>query len=168
MFLLAQRVFFALCLISLLGCSSTSCREWEFQEISTNFQCFRGGRLVLGPETNYTHLELELVRNRSGIRFYINLLFAQAHPLSNDQTRTRIEIRFNEEDVWEVYPYLLEGGQRLLLPGDVADILVKALLDDLSFTIQIGRNQIEAIPFNFTTSYQSLLDIPILEDALPQ
>lgn len=164
MFLLAQRAILALCLIFLIGCSSPSCHQWELQEIITHIPCFNGGRLILGAGLNDSNLELELVRNRSGIRFYLDLLFLQAAPWSDDPTRTRIEVIFEEQEPWVVYPYLLEGGQRLLLPGDLADVLVQALLDGYEFRIQIGRSHVQVIPENFSAAYANLLSIPIEED----
>lgn len=159
-----QRALLALCLIFLLfGCSTPACRGWEIQEIITQTSSFNGGRLILGPDSDYSHLELELVRNSSGIRFYINLLFLQAFPDKEDPSRTCISILFEDQEPWIVYPYLLEGGQRLLLPGDVADILVQSLIDDCFFTIQIGRSQISVVSVNFVKAYKRLLDLSIAE-----
>jgi hypothetical protein len=164
MFLVVQRVFIALCLIFLAGCSAPACRQWEIQEIETNIVCFKGGKLTLSSDSDYSHLELELIRNRSGIRFYLNILFLKAPPCKEDPSRTRLEIRFDDQEPWIVYPYLLEGGQRLLLPGDVADILVQNLLDGHSFTIQIGRSVINVVPDHFSVVYARLLALPIEED----
>lgn len=165
MFLFVQRAFFALCLISFLGCSPPA-RQWVIQDILTQIPCFSSGRLILGSDSDYSHLELEIVRNRSGIRFYVNLLFLQAPPLQSDPTRTRLEILFEGQEPWVVHPYLFAGGQRLLLPGDVADILIQALLDDQSFHLQIGRSSISVIPDHFSISYRDLLALPIEEAAI--
>lgn len=164
MFLLSQRAFFALCLIFLFACTTTTCRQWEIQEIITKTPSFNGGRLILGPNSDYSYLELELIRNRSGIRFYINILFLQAPPLQSDSTRTSMEIRFEEQEPWMIYPFLLEGGQRLLIPGDCADFLIQALINNHSFVMQIGRNQINVVPDNFFIAYERLLSLPIEED----
>ncbi len=163
MFSLAQRALLALCLISLFSCSGPCCRQWEIHKILTKYPCFNGGRITLCPDSNYSHLELELVRNRSGIRFYINLLFLQAQPWKEDPTRTRVEVLFEDKEPWIIYPYLLEGGQRMLLPGDIADTLIQYLLDDYPFSIKIGRTQIEVITDNFATVYGYLLALPIEE-----
>lgn len=154
----------ALCLIALIGCSTPSCRQWEIQEIVTKYaSSFNSGRLILSPDSDYSHLELELVRNSSGIRFYVNLLFLQAPPWVEDPTRTTLTVQFENQEPWIVHPYLLEGGQRLLLTGDVADVLVQALIDEISFVIQIGRSQISVIPSHFAKTYKHLLDLPIEE-----
>jgi hypothetical protein len=161
--LLIQRALLALCLIILANCS-TACREWIFLGSLTKIPCFNSGRLLLGPESDNSRLEIEIDRTRSGIRFFVNLLFLQAPPLQDDPSRTKIKIIFEEQEPWEIYPYLFSGGQRLLIPGDDADILIQALLDGFSFSIQIGRSFIHVIPDKFIESYAKLLAIPIDED----
>lgn len=162
-FLHTQRGFLTLCLIVLSSCSTPTPRKWEIQEILTKNPCFNGGRLVLGPDSDCSYLELELFRNSSGIRFYLNLLFLQAPPWEEDPARTSITILFEGQEPWVVHPYLLEGGQRLLLPGDVADFLVQALFNEQEFIIQIGRKQITVISTQFIKTYQRLIDLCIEE-----
>ncbi len=159
-----QRAFFALCLCCLSACSFSSCRQWEIQEILTKTPCFNAGRLTLNPDSDCSYLGLEITRNRSGIRCYLNVLFLQAAPSPDDPNRTRIEILFEDQEPWIVYPYLLSGGQRLLLPGDCADVLIQALLDDRSFTIKIGRVNLSVIPTHFEAVYSRLLALDIEED----
>lgn len=159
--------YLALCLLTLIGCSGQTCHQWEIDEIVTKTPCFNGGRLILGPDSDCSHLEIELVRNSSGIRFYINLLFLRASPWPEDPARTSLIIQFKDQEPWIVHPYLLEGGQRLLLPGDIADILVQFLLDGFSFTIQMGRSQINVVPTQFIELYQRLLNLPI-EEQFPE
>lgn len=161
---LSQRALLALCLMLCFSCSSPIIREWEIQENVTQSSRYNSGRLLLCPDTDFSYLELEILRDSSGIRFFINLLFMVAPPLADDTTRTSVEILFDQYDPWTIYPFLLEGGQRLLLSGESADILIKALLEEESFTIQVGRNKINVIPNNFQTTYSQLLAIPIEED----
>lgn len=152
-----------LCFFSLGGCKTPACRQWELNVIKTRTACFNGGRLLLGPDSDYSHLELELVRTSSGIRFYIDLLLLQASPWKEDTTRTTMTIQFEEQEPWIIHPYLFKGGQRLLIPADEADFLVQSLIDGFSFTIQIGRSQISVIPNQFVECYKRLLDLPIEE-----
>jgi hypothetical protein len=157
MFLLLQRAFLALCLILHFACTPPHCRKWEIQDIANKIPCFNGGRLILGPDSDYSHLELEIIRNRSGIRFYINLLFLYAPPLQEDPSKTRVEILFEGQEPWIIYPNLLAGGQKLMLQEDVAEILIQAMRDQSSFILKIGRNQIKVIPDNFSIAYEQLL-----------
>lgn len=131
--------------------------------IKTKTPCFNGGRILLGPDSDYSNLEVELVRTSSGIRFYIDLLLLQAPPWKEDPTRTTVTIQFEEQEPWIIHPYLFKGGQRLLISGNEADLIVQALLDGFSFNIQIGRSQISVVPNQFIECYKRLLDMPIQE-----
>lgn len=161
-FLLAQRAIFVLCLVLLTSCS-TPCRQWILCEIGGEDPCFNSGRLILEPDSTICHLELELDRSQSGIRMYVNLLLLQAPPLPEDPQKTALSILFEDGESLIVYPYLLTGGQRLLLPPDVADFLIATLLEGRPFTIQIGRQNLSVIIDQFEPLYQRLLAIPISE-----
>lgn len=151
----------ALCAILLFGCSAPTCREWEIQDSLTDIPYFNSGRLILEPDSNYSRLELELVRSKSGIRLYLNLLFLKALPSHENPHQTEITILFSQKEPWIVFPYVLRGGQRLLLPGEVSDCLIEALLNGESFIIEIGRSSIKVIPDNFSSAYEELLQLPI-------
>ena len=162
-FLFKQRASLALCLIVLLSCSVPSRHQWEFQEIVTAFPRFNGGKAILGPSSSHSHLEIEIQRNSSGLRFYVNLLFLQALPKLDDPSRTSLEILFENQEPWIIDAYLLAGGQRLLLPGEVADVLIQNLLNESSFILKMGRSQIEVLPDHFLSAYTRLLNVPIDE-----
>lgn len=162
-FSIAQRAFLALCVLLFSGCS-TPCRQWELQEVLTRRPCFNAGRIILGPDSDFSYLEMEITRNRSGIRSYINLLLMEAPPTNDDSCRTKVNILFDNQDPWIIQPYLLEGGQRLLLPREVSEQLIQALNNDRPFSVKIGRNQLTVIPDNFATTYEKLLALPIEED----
>jgi hypothetical protein len=159
----AHGACFVLCFLLFSGCSTPSENKWGITEIITPNPSFNGGKLFLDPDSDSSNLELEIERNSAGFRFYINLLYLQASPWKEDPTRTSLTIQFDDQEPWIVYPYLLDGGQRLLLSGDLADVLIQALLDGFSFTIQIGRSQIDVIPTEFAKKYQRLLEIPIAD-----
>lgn len=147
----------------LTGCSNQTPHQWEIDKILTKTPCFNGGRLILGPDSDCSHLEIELIRNTSGIRMYVNLLFLRAPSWPEDPTRTTLTIQFEEQEPWIIHPYLLEGGQRMLLSEDIADFLIQSLCDGHSFNIQIGRSQIHVVPNQFIKLYKELLELLVEE-----
>lgn len=148
------RAFAIVCLLMLLSCSMDKCRQWEMQEIVTQCPRFNGVRLLLSPDSDYSHLELELLLNSSGIYFFVNLLSFQARPCIDQPSRTQLEVLFDDKEPQVVYPYLLEGGQRLLLPEDIATSLIEALIESRSFALRIGRSKIAVVPTNFSNLYE--------------
>ncbi len=149
----------ALCMMLVLSCRSPKPRQWEIQEILTQTPCFNAGRLLLPPDPPTSLLELEILRNHSGIRCYLNLHSIEAMPCSEDPACTCLEILFENQEPWVVYPYLLGGGQRLLLPGEAADVLIQALLEESSFTIRMGGGELFVISNQFAAVYEKLLSI---------
>jgi hypothetical protein len=150
-----------LILLTLTSCSSLYQRRWELQENTTPTPKFNSGRLILPPDSDCSNLELEITRTCSGTRFYVNLLSLQAPPLKDNPSRTRLRITFEEQDPWDIDPFLFNGGQRLLLPADVAEILMDALFQGRSFTVSIGRSSITVIPDQFCEEYTKFISLPI-------
>lgn len=160
-FILSSFRFLApiLCLLLFTACS-TYIRQWELLENVTQTPQFNSGRMILPPDSDCSNIELEITRSYSGTRFYVNLLSLQAPPLQGDPTRTYLEIVFEQDEKpWIVHPWLFSGGQRLLLPDEVADALIDALMMGKSFTISIGRSTIFVIPDQFCEEYTKLISI---------
>ena len=156
-----QRTLVVLCLLALTSCAS-SIREWQIEETCTQSNRFNSGRLLLSPTDDCEYLEIEIVRNYSGIRFYLNLFFLQALPLKEDPSRTTLEVITEcPSKEFVIYPYLLAGGQRILLDGTDADLLIKMLNQHQEFKLKLGRHVIEVIPTKFAEHYQTLINIPI-------
>lgn len=149
--------------MQLMSCSTPSERHWDIQEVRSHILSFNGGRMLLFSQSELSYLELELFRTADGLRFYLNILLLQALPLHDDPTRTSVTIQFEDQEPWIVHPYILQGGQRLLFPGDVADRLIQALLDQQTFSIQVGRYKMNVIPSHFDLNLTRLLDLPIEE-----
>jgi hypothetical protein len=157
-----QIIIVLLSLFYLSACSPPYQRKWELQENMTLTSKFNSGRLILPPDSDCSNLELDITRSYSGTRFYVNLLSLQAPPLREDPSRTRLEIRFeDDEEPWIVYPFLFRGGQRLLFPAEVSETLIDALFQGRAFTISIGRSSLLAIPDQFCEEYAKLISLPI-------
>lgn len=103
-----------------------------------------------------------MVRTSSGTRLYLNILFLKAPPCKEDPSRTTIEVIF-ENETRPLQPTILQGGQRLLLDGEEANLLIQTLLDGHSFHIKIGRHTLSIIPDRFETCYDELMSLPIEE-----
>jgi hypothetical protein len=160
--LLLQRTLKVLCFITLMSCSSSGLKQWQFQSVETQSPKFNSGRLILPPDEECEYLELELVRNGSGIRFYLNLFFSQARPWEYDSTRTTVEIFCqNPSAHYIIHPHLLLGGQRILLDKEDADYLIELLKNDQEFTLKLGRHEMKVIPTSFLEHYRTLMNLSL-------
>lgn len=152
-----------LSLIFFLSACAPDCRRWEIDVTDeTCLPLYNSGRMSLatGPCDN---LELELDRGSSGLRMYINV-FAMALPHSQeDDQKTNVNVEILDE-TWTVLAERLQGGQRLLLPPEIADIIVDALLSNQLVNISVGRYHAEILSAGFKKHYDELLSIPIVEE----
>lgn len=105
-------------------------------------------------------MELEIDRSSSGVRMYINLSVFQASPTADNPCIAKAELVVCEEPL-VFYPYLLEGGQRLLIPSDVTEKIIEHLCDECSLTLRLGRQEMTVIPDGFQQSYQRLMELGI-------
>lgn len=160
-----QRAIFALCLLQLNSCTPPLPRQWNIQFIRTQCPRFNSGKMFLEPDSGLCYLDLELLRNASGIRIFLNLLLLEAPPWKEDPSRTTLSVFFEEREPWIVHPFLLEGGQRLLFSGEDSDKIIEELMLGNEFLIQIGRHQIRVVSTNFTKALEELMDLPIEECA---
>lgn len=133
------------------------------ETILTKTPRFNGGQLILEPQDEYSHLELELLRTSSGLYLYLNLLFLSTNPCLEQAGNRSIEILFEGEAPSIIEAYSLAGGGRLLFSEETADRLISALLHNSSFTLRIGQRQLLVIPDNFAPLYERLLSLPIQE-----
>ncbi len=157
----AQRIAILCACFHLTSCS-TPCRQWQCQKIVACSPRFNSARLFLPPDCENPRLDIEMIRTSSGTRLYLNILFLKAPPCKEDPSRTTIEILF-ENDTRLMYPTILQGGQRLLLDGQDANLLIQTLLDGNAFTIKIGRHELTIVPDQFEIKYDELMSLPIEE-----
>lgn len=153
-----QRAFWALCLIAFFGCSAPYERKWECQTIDSNRKWNHTGRILLAPDNDYSHLELEIVKDAKKTRFYVNLLFLQACPNKEDPDFTTATIQMDGEEPYKAHFLLLKGGQKMIIPEDLASVLIDALLRGQDFSITIGRSSITASSATFLTAYEKLCE----------
>jgi hypothetical protein len=117
--------------------------------------------MKLACDSTSHHLELEIDRGRSGVKMYVNLLLLPIAPLPGDETRASIQIILEDDEILVIHPHRFIGGQRLLLPPDTSDLLISLLLEGCSFTIKVGRNELQVIGNNFEKSYNDLMSLEI-------
>lgn len=162
---LMQRAILALCLATCsTSCLSTASRGWIFLEVKASHPCYNAGKIILKPEKEYSYLEVEIVRTSSGLRMYLNILLMQALPCQDNIKATEVVIILPQETLTFIAT-LLEGGQRILFPPEITNLLIQTLLNDLTFSIKLGANSFTVIPNQFEESYSHLMQISIEQNS---
>lgn len=145
--------------ILMFSCS-TPCREWILLQNETCNPKYNSARLILEPDKSSCYLELELDRTCSGTRMYMNLNLFQAFPLDDNPCLTKAEMTIDEELI-TFYPTILTGGQRLLVPEEIANRIIETLIEGKILVLKLGRNQITVISAKFQENYEQFMALPI-------
>lgn len=156
-----QRAFIALWCLFLYSCSNPVCRQWIFLDGNVNNPIYNSGRMVLNSNAKTPRLELEIDRGQTGISIYVNVFLLTVPSLAEDDRRASIDLILEDGEIITFYPYRLEGGQRLLMPSEATEYILDLLMNEVSFSIKLGRNQLDVGPDNFQKSYEALMKIPI-------
>ncbi|WP_075883585.1 hypothetical protein [Candidatus Protochlamydia sp. W-9] len=158
-FHLAQKIMFFCAIFNLSSCSQAS-RQWQYHPVLTDSPRFNFGRLFLPANSDPARLTMEIVKGRSGIRLYLNILFLQAPPCKEDPTLTKVDLFF-EDKIISLYPQILQGGQKLLFSSNDTNYIIQTLLDNLPFTIKFGRHELYIPLENFSKSYNKLMSLTV-------
>lgn len=154
-----KRMLSILFLFLFTCCSSPDKQEWELQQIKAKSSLQNSGRMLFVPLEQKVDFEIELARDFTGCRFYLNFFTVHVRSLHSSSSEAEALILFDNDDSWTIYPYLFSGGQRLLLPEDVTEYLIDTLLDGRSFSVKIGNYHLTVYPENFEKIYTELMKI---------
>lgn len=102
-------------------------------------------------------VQLEFVRNRYGIKAYLNIFCGQVPPLQNDPCKVWVGLRIADEEVKTVIAERFTGGQRILLPMDATDEIINALNRGEEVFIDLQTEEACFTPANFCRIWQKLL-----------
>lgn len=127
------------------GCTPSKKAQWEKDELITRAQAFNGQRYIFSSDSESSNIELEFLKTVSGEYFYVNFLKFRATCVAEDPCRSKLEIQFEGEEVWVVYPYILAGGQRLLFPEEDTQRLIQGMREGKKFFLRVGTEEIQVV-----------------------
>ncbi|NGX42553.1 MAG: hypothetical protein K940chlam7_00833 [Chlamydiae bacterium] len=153
---LLKRVMLAL--FFFLSSCSQKCTDWQYQETVTCCHYYNSGRLIHFPQNHFRGVSLEISRGHTGLRAYVNVYSLSLPKEDEDPTKTMVTIS-SEDGSFDVIAERLEGGQRLLLPLDATNAIIKSLLECKTVCISTGRFKSEISPYGFSKYYHQLMGI---------
>jgi len=138
------------------SCSSVGQRQgWVLEKAITPYAIYDASRIFLPVDDQFRGLEVVYVRGSQGVCMFIN---ACSIPFPTDDTcpdKTDVVVEI-ADSFYVVRADRLKGGQRLLMPCDITENIVEALLVGCPVYITIGRYCGELIPDNFEKVYREL------------
>lgn len=128
---------------------------WSYDQVIAGSCEYDSGKLWLRPENTFRGLELELTRSLSGVRMYVNVFSLPFTKESQDSTTLQLKVS-TEEESYLVDAYCLEGGQKLLLLPEGAEMIINSLFRSETVAIAVGRYESEISSNGFAEAYQRL------------
>ncbi|MBS0627832.1 MAG: hypothetical protein JSS09_06435 [Verrucomicrobia bacterium] len=138
-------------LLILAACTPKS--HWNVSQIDGGSSQFRSSRLSYVISNASNSLQMEIIRREKALKGY---LFVQGrtlleHPETPKHSLIFVQIK-EETNSYLVSRY--EGGQRLLLPDDLLQKILKALKDETEVTLKVSGYQTTLTPAGFSSSYE--------------
>lgn len=142
--------FACLIFLFLVSCRS-QCRQWELATIQSDCPSLTYAKVFLPTCNNFKGLSAELVSNAEGVVFYLNALTFQFQK-SSDPGFSTVDIEIDGQ-WYSSQAIRLEGGQKIILPQELQELIVTALVADQPVEVRVGRYHELLIADNFTKTY---------------
>lgn len=155
-----KKYIFPLCVLLSSCINPDKSRRWELLTDVTWKSNFNSARLILGVDNKTSYLSIEISRTHEKVYIYLNLLLFPAEPLKDNPHFTSATLLI-DNDSYTIFPFKLVGGQKLLLPDEIATLLIDALLEGKSVQINIGRSSIHLLTEGFEEAYKALMELPL-------
>lgn len=141
-----------LLLFSFFGCHSSLTRQWEKTVVEGDCPSVRYSKLFLLPCDDFTEFEIELLRGDFGEQLYLNSLTLLFPASDQKEDFSEIVLAVCQEE-FHFFAERLLGGQRLRLSQEAKQVIINALLADISIEMIVGRYKTVIVPDQFAYLY---------------
>lgn len=132
--------------MALFSCTGKS-GGWTSEKIvSTSVLC---SRLTFPAKNIYRNLEVSFQREGEQINVFLNIFCT---PFESDDGKVLVTFSIGEE-IFSFNASLLAGNQRLLLPDDAKELLLRTLNAKQNIIVRAGKYSNEVTPESFQESF---------------
>lgn len=139
----------------LFSCSRY-CRQWELITIRADCPPVNYAKIYLCPDNEFCEMEIELLCTGYDTQLFLNTTSLIIPPSQNGESLADVIIAIDDIQYF-VSAERFEGGQRLLLPQEVQQLIIMALIEDREIVITCGRYKTNIISKNFRNIYCKIL-----------
>jgi len=133
-------------LLFLCSCSTTA-QPWKYDSTTTSERCYDSSRLTLPVDELTLSPGLEFIKTASEERLYLYTT-GKAFPKNSKITLTI------DDTTTAFSGDLFAGGQRLLIPKEIQNDIVQALLKKRDCTLTIGYQRVNVSSKGFDKQWQ--------------
>ncbi len=135
-------------LLFLYSCAAATQAKWEYDEVISHYPAVSSATLYFEPCNLFREMRLEICRTCSGLKTYLSIFSLSLPQEASNPHKTSITLACDGLELTFLADRL-EGGQRLLLPKEAEEALIRWMLEDHIVTITCGRFQTEVPPKDF-------------------
>lgn len=140
--------------VLLTACSSHS--HWTSDHVESDKKDFSSTKLSYLSEDTVHGIDLEFLKIEKRMNVYLNVHSVPVPPHQGNQKSALLKLDIDGEII-RCETYRLEGGQRILLPDEMAKIVITSLQDrkEITFILPGYRSTVKAE--DFLTKFDELL-----------
>lgn len=149
-------VFFLL-LTLLTGCGASS--PWRVSHLQGSQKGFDSARLIYPIRDIVNGVSIEMIYSKDQLRTYVSVCSQTIPPLGGNVKKAFVALKISDQ-TFQGVAHRHEGGQRVLLPTELQDLLIQNLLDGKPVTIELQGYSTTLNPDQFGAEYQKLRKAP--------
>jgi hypothetical protein len=149
----AQAVFLSVVLLFFCGCSRSS--NWASNQIDVGDEKYNSTRISYYAPNPINGIDLEFLRTPSRLLAYLNVHSLPIPSTKEDPKAVAVDLLI-EEEKYHFAAYRYEGGQRLLLPEDMVDLIIKALIEKKPLQIKVPGYFTRIEPKGFEDKFEKM------------
>ncbi len=153
---------FTLFILSLLASCSHS-DPWAFNRIDSGDPQFNSTKLTYYSQDPINGIDLEFTHTCDAIRTYLNVHSLPIPPSKEDPKATKGHLTIGS-DSFSFLAYRHEGGQRLLLPPEIAERIIAGLRECKSIQIKVPGYSVAIEGKEFEKKFGQLGHTPLLRN----
>jgi hypothetical protein len=147
-----MRVWFLL-LLSFFSCAAKS--QWEVSHIKGGSAEFNSSRLAYHSEDRVNGIDLEFLKTKDSLNLYLHV-HSRPIPCFQDSPK-KAKVTVQAEDKSYTFSALRhEGGQRLLLPSSIQEIIIETLKNGMPVVIHLEGYDVSIEPACFSDFFYKL------------
>ncbi len=138
----------------LLSCSKQS--HWAFDQVHSDKKEFRSTKLTYYSRDPVHGIDLEFLNTEKHLNVYLNIHSIPIAPYKGDPKTALLSVDIEGETI-RCSAYRLAGGQRFLIPDDVAQALIEALKNSKEVSVSLVGYSTVFKPEDFSSKFEKLL-----------
>ena len=143
---------FLLLPLFLLSCSKSN--HWAFDQVHSDQMEFRSTKLTYRAPDPINGINVELVKTHEHQKIYLNIQSIPIAPYHGDPKKALLTMEIEGKQV-RCEIRRLEGGQRFLLPDEIAENLIVALRSHHKVILTLPGYRTCLNPEGFTPQFES-------------